>query len=372
MKRLAAVFMTMCMLLTIAGCAGKDDVGSVSSSSLPVSESQAEESSETESSEAESSEVSDEAGGIVSSGPESSEPAADTGAVRVAALKGPTAMGMIQMMDQEDYEFTLAASADEVTPLIIQGKVDIAAVPANLAAVLFSKTEGKISVIDINTLGVLYILENGEATVSSVEDLRGKTIFASGKGATPEYALNYTLTENGIDPAADVTIEYKSEHAECVAALVSTENSVAMLPQPFVTSAQMQNEGIQVVLDMTAEWEKLASAEGNEDVTLVTGVTIVRNEFLQENPEAVERFLADHEASEEFVNQSPAEAARLIEAQDILKAPVAEKAIPFCNITCVTGEDMKKQLASYLNVLAGQNIESIGGALPDDTFYYSK
>ena len=157
--------------------------------------------------------------------------------VDIMALKGPTAMGLVEMMENSDYNFSIVASVDEVSPKLLQGETDIAAIPANLASVLYNKTEGEIQVLAINTLGVLYIVENGE-TIQSAADLKGKTIYASGKGATPEYALNYILSSNGINPETDVTIEWKSEHSECVAALASQENSVAMLPQPFVTTAQ--------------------------------------------------------------------------------------------------------------------------------------
>ena len=147
--------------------------------------------------------------------------------VRVTALKGPTAMGMAALMDEaesgavngNDYAFTIASAVDEVSPKLVKGETDIAAVPANLAAVLYNNPKGQVEVLAVNTLGVLYIVENGER-VSSVADLRGRTIYASGKGATPEYALNYILSENGVDPEKDVNIEWKSEHAECLAALL--------------------------------------------------------------------------------------------------------------------------------------------------------
>ena len=360
-KRLLALAVSVSMLLSLTGCSGnKNDESGVSSEvSSEVSQSSAvsEESSVPGESESDSS---------INS---TADNDAQGEAVRIAALKGPTAMGMVQMMEETGtYDFTLAAAPDEVTPLIIQGQADIAAVPANLASVLYNKTQGGISVIDINTLGVLYILENGN-TVKSVADLKGKTIFASGKGATPEFALNYMLTQNGIDPQADVTIEYKTEHTECVAALTSTENSVAMLPQPFAAAAQTQNENIQIVLDMTKEWEQLADQDGNK-ASLVTGVTIVRTEFLEEHPEAVAKFLEDHAQSTDFVTANPADASLLMEKYDIVAAPVAEKAIPYCNITCVTGDDMKEQLSSYLSVLSQQSPESIGGTLPDDSFYF--
>ena len=191
--------------------------------------------------------------------------------VRIAALKGPTAMGMVKLMDDvdkgevksENYSFQIAASADEVTPKLVQGDLDIAAVPANLSSILYNNTKGKVQVLAVNTLGVLYIVENGE-TVQSAADLKGKTIYASGKGSTPEYALNYILKENGMDPASDVTIEWKSEHSECVAALANDPSGIAMLPQPFVTTAQKKNPAIRVALDLTEEWDK--TQENKEEI----------------------------------------------------------------------------------------------------------
>ena len=297
-------------------------------------------------------------------------------AVNVMALKGPTAMGMVQLMDNAEagpvngnsYTFTIAASADEVTPKLVQGEADIAAVPANLASVLYNNTEGQVQVLAINTLGVLYIVENGDS-VQTVSDLAGKTIYASGKGSTPEYALNYILSENGIDPETDVTIEWKSEHSECVAALASDENGIAMLPQPFVTTAQTQNENLRVALDLTEEWDAL-QADAEAPSALLTGVVVVRTAFAEEHPEAVNAFLDSYKESVDYVNANVTDAAALIEKYDIVTAAVAEKALPYCNITFIEGTEMQEKLSGYLNVLYEQNPTSVGGALPADDFYY--
>ena len=298
--------------------------------------------------------------------------------VRVMALKGPTAMGMVQLMDSSEagavsgnaYTFTIAASADEVTPKLVQGEADIAAVPANLASVLYNNTEGQVQVLAINTLGVLYIVENGES-IQSVSDLAGKTIYASGKGSTPEYALNYILSGNGIDPEADVTIEWKSEHSECVAALAADEDGIAMLPQPFVTTAQTQNENLRVALDLTEEWDAL-QADAESPSALLTGVVVVRTAFAAEHPEAVNAFLDSYQESVEYVNANIPEAASLIEKYDIVPAAVAEKALPYCNIAFIEGSEMQEKLSGYLSVLFDQNPVSVGGALPAEDFYYSR
>ncbi len=311
-------------------------------------------------------------------------PAEESVTVRVAALKGPTAMGMVKLMSDSDaaaesgeettgntYEFTLAASADEVTPKLMQGELDIACVPANLASVLYNRTGGGIVTLAVNTLGVLYIVENGNA-IQSMADLAGKTIVASGKGSTPEYALRYLLSENGIDPDNDVTIDWRSEHSECVAALASGSATIAMLPQPFVTVAQTQLPDLRVALDLTEEWDALDNGSA-----LLTGVVVARADFVEEHPAAVEQFLTSYADSVDWVNDNTAEAAELIGGYDIVDAAVAEKALPYCNIVCITGSEMKEMLSGYLQVLfdaapasVGQDAETGEGGLPGDDFYY--
>lgn len=291
----------------------------------------------------------------------------------VAALKGPTAMGLVKLMhdaEQEDasfvndYTFTLAASADEVAPLLIKGELDMACVPANLAATLYQKTDGQIVTLGINTLGVLYIVENGNA-VRSMADLSGKTIVASGKDSTPEYALNYLLEQNGVDPNADVVIDWKSEHAECVSALATGAATIAMLPQPFVTVAQSKIPDLRVALDLTQEWDALDNGSA-----LLTGVVVARREVVEANPGAVDAFLSDYAASVEWVNANTADAAALIGDYGIVDAAVAEQALPYCNIVCITGAEMKDKLSGYLQVLCDADSTSVGGAMPGDDFYY--
>lgn len=311
-------------------------------------------------------------------GPDVSQPSAQPVDVRIAALKGPTAMGMVQFMDQADtgtltdnnYQFSIAAAIDEINPMLAKGELDIAAVPANVASVLYNNNSAGFQVLAINTLGVLYIVESGD-TVSSVNDLRGKTIYATGKGSTPEYALNYILTGNGLDPDADVTIEWKSEAAECLSALLAQENAIAMLPQPFVTTAQTKSDTIHVALDLTAEWDALQ--EGNDaPSTLITGVVIARREFVESNPEAVSAFLDHYKASVEYVNDNLEEAAQLVGKYEIVTAEIAEKALPACNITFIEGSEMQEKLSGYLSVLLEQNPKSVGGALPGDDFYFAR
>lgn len=371
-KGIAAMLLCMGLLTACAGNSTSSDSQSASGSSSVASvANESDVSSDTDSSAADDeSSASSESSTASDSSSETSQPQAEApDAIRVTAMKGPTAMGMTKLMsDSEEnsyiYDFTIAAAADEISPLVIQGNTDIVCAPANLASVLYNKTEGGVQVIAVNTLGVLYICENGN-TVTSMADLKGKTIYASGKGASPEFALYYLLRENGIDPDNDVTIEWKSEHSECLAALTSSEGGVALLPQPFVTTAQMKTEGINVVLDLTEEWEKLDNGSA-----CLTGVVMARTEFAEQYPEAVEEFLDKYSASVDYVNSNVSEAAQLVEKYGIVTAAVAEKAIPECNIVCITGTEMKEKLSGYLSVLYEQLPTSVGGALPADDFYY--
>lgn len=306
----------------------------------------------------------------------SSAPAASSTPVtpvdmRIAGLKGPTSMGMVKLMqDAEDgtaknnYTFTIAGSADEITPKLTQGELDIAAVPANLAAVLYNNTKGAVQLLAVNTLGVIYIVEKGDS-VQSLADLKGKTIYATGKGSTPEYALKYILSENGIDPDKDVTIEWKTEPTEVVQTLAQADGAIAMLPQPYVTVAQGQVEGLRVAVDLNQAWNDLDNGS-----LFLTGVLVVRTEFAKEHPEQIDAFLKEYEASTQWVNANVADAAQLVEKYDIVKAAVAEKAIPACNITYIAGQQMKDATTGYLQVLFDQNPKSVGGQLPDDGFYY--
>ena len=291
--------------------------------------------------------------------------------VRLGGLKGPTSMGMVKLFDDADnglgqnaYTYTIAASANELTPQLVQGELDVLAVPANVAAILYNQTEGGVVLLAAGTLGVLYIVENG-GTVQSMADLKGQTIVAAGKGSTPEYALRYLLTENGIDPDKDVTIDWKSEHSECVAAMASGQASVALLPQPFVTVAQSQVEGLRVALDMSAEWDALDNGS-----RLVTSVLVARKAFADEHPAALAAFLEDYAASTDYANEHPAKAAVLVEKYGIVKAAVAEKALPQCNLVCITGVDMKVAVGGYLQTLYDLKTEAVGSAMPGDGFYW--
>lgn len=320
--------------------------------------------------------------------------------VRVGALQGPTGMGLVGLMDntgaiedlaaangtelaedspvgknpagigelENTYAFTLAGSADELAPQLIQGELDVLCVPANLAATLYQKTEGALAVLCVNTLGVLDIVETGD-TVHAITDLAGRTIYSAGRGSTPQYALEYLLRANGVDPATGVSIQWASEHAECLAALQNDPSIVCMLPQPFATSALAKVEGARIALDLTDVWNETAEDTGSTS-QLITGVAVARRAFVNEYPASVAELLDAYAQSVDFVNSDPAAAAQLIEAAGIIAAPVAEKAIPYCNIVCTTGPDMHEALEGYLETLFEADAASVGGSMPADDFYY--
>ncbi|MGN1084636.1 MAG: ABC transporter substrate-binding protein [Lachnospiraceae bacterium] len=293
--------------------------------------------------------------------------------INIAALKGPTALGMLKLMEDAEagttannYHFTIAGAADEITAGIIKGDIPIAAVPCNLASVLYNKSQGGVTMLGINTLGVLYIVETGD-TVQSVADLKGKTIYSTGKGTTPEYTLIQLLKSAGLDPEKDVTVEFKSEATEVAAILSDAENAVAMLPQPYVTTVLNSNEKARIALDVTKEWEAL-----NENSTVVTGVVVANTKFLNENREAVEAFMDEYAVSAAYTVENVEDAAALSEKFGIFKAAIATKAIPYCNIVLIEGEEMKTKANAYLQVLFEQNPASVGGAMPEDNFFYQR
>lgn len=298
---------------------------------------------------------------------------ADNYTLKIGSLKGPTSMGLVKLMDQSEkgnakgsYDFTMVTAADELLGKIVSKELDVALVPANMASIIYNKTNHEVTVLDINTLGVLYGV-SADDSIKTAADLKGKTVYLTGKGTTPDYALQHVLKASGLT-SDDVTLEYKSEAAEVVSILKEKPDAVGLLPQPFVTAAMAQNDSLKMVLDLTKEWDATAGENGG---SLVTGVTICRNDVIKDHGDAINTFLAEHKESAEFANANVAETAALVAAAGIIeKAPVAEKAIPYCSITYVDGDRMKSLLSGYLKVPFDMEPSSVGGTLPADDFYY--
>lgn len=336
MKKLSALLLALLFVLTLAACGSDNPVPSIPSD--------------------------DDTGSY-----------SDTVETRILTLKGPTGIGMAKLMQDAandpsmKYSFTLAGQPTEAVAAISGGKADIAAVPTNLAATLYQKTNKGVTMIGINTLGSLYVLENGN-TVNSFADLRGKTVYATGQGANPEYVLNYLLEKNGLKVGTDVKIEFKGEHAELAALMASGECVLGMLPEPNVSSAMAQNPNLRIALNLNDEWNKVA----DEGSRLTMGCVIVRNEFLTANPDKVTEFISKLEVSIKYAAENPTEAGTLCETYGIVpKAALATKAIPNCNLTFIKGADMKPAIEGYFNVLHTANPTSVGGAVPDEGFYYA-
>lgn len=346
MKKIISLGLSACMALSVlAGCTGP---AAASSGDLASSE-------------------------AVSSAQPSSA-AAEKTTIKIAALKGPTGLGMLKLMSDNDaktaaenYEFTIVGAPDEIVSKISKGEVDVAAVPTNLAATLYNKTEGKVQMAAVNTLGVLSILTKGE-DISSIKDLKGKTIYSSGQGSTPEYALNYILSQNGLEVGKDVKVEYKAEHAELAALVVSGKAKIAVLPEPFVTQVTAKDKDVKIALNITDEWNKVAGGKS----VLTMGCLIVRKDFVEQHKEAFDAFLKEYKESTDYTNTKVEEAAALSEKYDIMPAAVAKKAIPNCNIVYMDGDEMKAKIPDFLNVLFTANQKSVGGKLPGDDFYYTK
>ena len=349
MKKILSLLLAFSLALSLAACGGS---ASSAASSAAVSE------------VASSAAASEEE--------EAAAPLSVTEPLRIAGLKGPTTMGLVNLLSMEqagtaamDYDLQLYGAADEIVPLLIKGELDMAAIPANLAATLYQKTNGGIQAVAVNTLGVLYVVEQGD-TVHSMADLKGRTILSTGKGTTPEYVLRYLLTANGLDPDKDVDIQYYSEATEVTAQMASTQDAIAVLPQPYVTAAGLKDDTLRVALDLTAEWDKVA------DTQLITGVTVVRKAYAEEHPDVVAAFLADYAQSVNAANTDLDGTAALCEEQGVVaKAAIAKKALPNCNIVCLTGEELKADVSGYLQVLYDADPAAVGGTLPGEDFYWA-
>lgn len=330
LKRLSALMLAMLLLLSFAACGGKDG--------------------------GEDSDVTD--------APETNyEREVKT---KIAALNGPTGLGLAEIKADRSYAYDVEYYSDpqEVGPLLIKGEIDIAALPLNMAANLYKKTDGKIKMLAINTLGVLHVLSKDDS-IKSVADLKGKTVYSSGQGATPEYIVNYILRKNGLEPGKDVTIEYKTAHNELATLAVEGSVDICILPEPFASKVLAKNESYKRVLDLTAEWGKVSSAK------LAQGCLVARADYIEQNPEIIKEFMSFYEASVNFVNNENNAGAVFLAKNGYFDTPqLAADTIPNCNIVFITGEEMKKTATENFTVLFEANPASVGGEIPADALYY--
>ena len=289
--------------------------------------------------------------------------------LEVAALNGPTGIGMVQMLEEMEgaenpkYNIVLYQSPDEIVGKVVSGELDIACVPSNLGAVLYNKTEGGIKLLGMNTLGVLYIVENGQ-TVQNIEDLKGKTILSSGKDSTPEFVLNYILNEAGLVPGEDVTVEFMGNHSDIASKLMAEEGAIALLPEPFVTTVLAKDENIRMAIDVNEAWNNL------NQMDLPMGIIVANANVVKDNAKGIEAFLEDYEASVKFVDENLEDAAALVEKFGIVpNAALAKVAIPKCNIVYRDSSDSEDSLNKFYEILEQANPKAVGGKLPDEAFY---
>ncbi|MGF0039427.1 ABC transporter substrate-binding protein [Peptoniphilaceae bacterium SGI.131] len=294
----------------------------------------------------------------------------------IRALKGPTAMGMAKLVNdnflssldssskvETVYDFQVLTDPQEIVKGLVENKITVAAIPTNLAATVFNKTKGKISLLATNTLGVLYIVENGNA-ISSVSDLKGKTIYMTGQGATPEYILNSILNKAGLKPGQDVSVEFKSEASEVAQILATKKDVVAMLPEPFVSASQLKNKDIRIAVDLNKEFKNIYGSD------IVTGVLVAQRDFAEKYGEFLEEFLNKYKLSIGFASTDKEEFSKLVEKLDIVKAPVVLKALERLNISYMDKKEMKENVEKYLQILFDANPKAIGGSMPSEEFYY--
>lgn len=290
--------------------------------------------------------------------------------VVIAGLKGPTSIGMIKLIDEKalndnkyNVEYVAESAPDALMAKIIGGEIQISSLPINLASTIYNKTNGEIQIAAVNTIGNLYIIGNSD--IISLDDLKGKTLAISSKGATHDYAMNYILANKKL--SEEVTIKYFPDHASLAQSVIGEDSKVALLPQPFVTQALVNNNKVKILLDLNKEWKSVT------DIELYTGCIVVNKKFAQNNKEFVKNFFSQYKISVDWVNNNPKDAALLVEKNGImLNATIIEKAIPYSGITFKKAFEDKDNLNKFYKILFDSNPASIGGKLPDEGFYYKE
>lgn len=344
MKKIIALTLALVMLLSLAACAKEEPQPTAAATEAPVVT---------------------EAAPETTAAPETEAPAVP---VNLMVLNGTTGFGMANLLDAaangaaaQEYNFSVETDASNIVAALANGSVDIAALPTNAAATVYNKTQGKVQVLALNTLGVLYLVTDGSVTIESIEDLAGKTVYAPAQN--PSFIFQHIVTAAGL---TDVTIDNTyAQPADLNTAVAAGEVSIAVLPEPMVTVARSKNPDLKVALDLTAEWDKVAPAG-----SLVQGCVVVRKAFAEENPTAVKTFLEEYGASIELLTSDIEGTAAKIEATGVFaKAAVAAKAIPNCNVCFITGQEMQAALSEFLNIMHGVAPASVGGAIPGDDFY---
>ena len=299
------------------------------------------------------------------------EKTAEKTTMKIAAISGPTGMCMVSLMEEtalgnakHDYKFTVVTDPTQIVGKITSKEFDIAAVPTNMASAIYQKTSGGISVLALNTSGNLFIIEKNN-TVSKIADLKGKTVYATGQGANPEFILNYVLKKNGLTVGTDVKVQYVADAKALVGVFKQNSDAILLAPQPAAASILGAIKGSKTVIDMTKEFENAAGKK------MYMGCIVVRNEFLEQNELAVKEFLKEYEASVNVILNDVEKGAALCEKYEIIpQAAVAKRAIPTSGVCFVAGAEMKTALQEYLSICLAEMPKLIGGKLPGEEFYF--
>ncbi len=299
----------------------------------------------------------------------------------VAVLRGPTAIGMIKLIDEKyapegsQLEYVMEQSPEVLSAKLLNGELDFATIPTNMAANLYNKGVG-YQIAGVNVWGVMYVVSNG-GNISTWNDLKGKEISCTGQGAVSDLVFKYLLMKNGIDPNKDVHLTYIAAPAELAQAAIAGKIQISVLPEPWVTNVLAQNKNLKIALDLQKEWTVLNAPADKKQETekqaYAQTCLVVKKEFAQAHPEIVKQFLSECEQETEWINTHPSEAGKLVEKHQLgLTASAAQASIPRCNLSWADAGKARPAVETFLKVLMNYSPQSVGGKLPDDAFYYQK
>lgn len=290
----------------------------------------------------------------------------------VASISGPAALGFVKAMEPginpqvrlgDTVQYTFEADEEAMYAQLLEGKADMAVVPAETAAKLYREGAG-YQLAAVNTGGYLYLLSADES-INAVSDLRGKAVTIVGEGSAADVVFRHLLTQAGIDPDNDLTLTY-AESAETAMENV-TNSGLILLSEPWVTDLLDENNDFSIALDIREEWMR-ANGEGVPLTCL-----IVKKEIPVDRAEEWDLFVADYQDSIEWINNNPAETAELLDKHEIgITKEQAEGVISRSNLEYLDATKAKSAVEKYLNLFLEANPDAIGGSMPDTEFYLEK
>lgn len=284
---------------------------------------------------------------------------------RIAVLDGIDVLGTAKIKLSRDYAYTVTTcgSAEEIMNTVTEGKADLAALPLDLAAKLYNSTNGGVKIIAVNVLGAVHLL-TGDSGVTSLADIKGKTVYATGKGGYCEYFINAVLTQNGIDPEKDVKIEYKEQDELAALALDGTAK-LCFVPEPYATRIVRENKEMKRLVDLNGLWEKSTGTKP------VQSVVIARTEYIEKNPEYIETFLFHNEVSLNYLSSEDNQGINFLSENGYFSSfDLAAATVSASNLVFMKGEDMKPLIKGTFEAFYAVDPASVGGAIPDDGIFH--